>query len=178
MRTDQRLVWPTAVAVAVTALLAAGCQGAAMSTAEDARPAPPRPIAVQVEPCVDRTETSQRELALQATKAFKEKLGASAEFSVSSEARYRLACDITGFVEGSALKRWVMPGWGATVGMVSAMLSDGETGEVLIIARANATVSGGGLYTIGAEDYIVPTAVGQVVERLRSWAGAGPEENR
>jgi len=50
------------------------------------------------------------------------------------------------------------------------MLTDGATGEVLVIARANATIAAGGLYTIGAEDYIVPTAVGQVYDQLRGWA--------
>lgn len=170
MRVCQRVLRPTVAAVVVTLLSSAGCQTVRTSAVGDSHPPPPRPIAVQVEPCIDRTETPKRELGAQATKAFKDKLRASGEFALADGARYRLACEVTGFVEGSAFERWLMPGTGATVGMVSAMLTDGATGEVLVIARANATIAAGGLYTIGAEDYIVPTAVGQVFEQLRGWA--------
>lgn len=165
------------MAVGVIALLAA-CETTGTSAVGESHPAPPRPIAVQVEPCIDRTETPQRELGAQATRAFQDKLQASVEFAVASDARYRLACEVIGFVEGSAVKRWVMPGWGATVGMVSAMLSDNATGEVLIIARANATVAGGGLYTIGADTHIVPDAVDHVVGQLRRWAVGGSDADR
>jgi hypothetical protein len=128
------------------------------------------PIDVQVERCIDRTETPKRDLGAEATQAFEEKLRAAKEFLVTNDARHRLACEVSGFVEGSAIKRWLLPGWGATVGQVSAMLTDTKTGEVLIITRGNATVAGGGLYTLGAEGYIVGVAVDDVVGRLRAWA--------
>jgi len=50
------------------------------------------------------------------------------------------------------------------------MLTDATTGEILIIARGNATVAGGGLYSIGADTYIVASAVDEVVRQLRAWA--------
>jgi len=155
----------------------AGCASTGLSTEGESHLAPKGPIAVQVEPCIDRTETPERNLGLEATQAFAEKLPATREFVVVAKARYSLACEVTGFVEGSAIKRWVWPGWGATVGQVSAMLTDSQNGEILIIARGNATVSGGGLYTIGAESYIVGTAVDNVVEQLRSWARGAPAES-
>lgn len=128
------------------------------------------PIELKIERCVDRTETQGRDLVTQATRAFEEKLRAVPEFVVKEDGRYRLACEVSGFVEGSAIKRWVLPGWGATVGQVSAMVTDSTTGEILIIAEGNATVASGGLYTIGAEEYIVRSAVDDVVARLQAWA--------
>jgi hypothetical protein len=147
-----------------------GC--AQVATVADVTSKPPLalPIAVHVEPCVDRTETPGRELGVQAKAAFDEKLRATREFVVAEDSRYRLSCDVTSFVEGSALKRWILPGWGATVGQVSGMLTDSATGDVLVIARGNATVAGGGLYSIGADTYIVPAAVGDIVVQLCAWA--------
>jgi hypothetical protein len=50
------------------------------------------------------------------------------------------------------------------------MLTDASTGAIVVIARGNATLASGGLYTIGADTYIVPAAVDDVVSRLRAWA--------
>lgn len=158
------------LATASVALLA-GC-AAQVGGVADLPSQPPRtlPIDVRLEPCSDRTETQGRTLALDAARAFDEKIRAAREFAVREDARFRLACDVSGFVEGSAVKRWILPGWGATVGQVSAMLTDTASGEVVVIARGNATVSGGGLYSIGAETYIVAAAVDEVVRQLRAWA--------
>jgi hypothetical protein len=161
----------------VPCLLATGgqvvlCACVQVGVVADAPTKPPVaiPVEVHVERCVDRTETKGRDLGAQATRAFEEKLRATKEFVVKDDARFRLACDVTGFVEGSAVKRWVLPGWGATVGQVSAMLTDATTGAIVVIARGNATLASGGLYTIGADTYIVPAAVDDVVSRLRAWA--------
>jgi len=131
-------------------------------------------IAVHVEQCIDRTETAGRDLGTEAKLAFEKKLAEAREFTPQANARYRLACEVTIFVKGSAFERWLVPGMGATVGQVSSMLSDTTTGEIVVIVEGNATVAAGGLYTIGAEEYIIPTAVGDVVNRLRSWALGKP----
>jgi hypothetical protein len=154
-----------------TVALLAGC-AAQVGAGADLPAQAPRalPVDVRLEPCIDRTETPGRSLALDATRAFDEKIRATKEFVVRDGSRFKLACDVSGFVEGSAVKRWILPGWGATVGQVSAMLTDATTGEILIIARGNATVAGGGLYSIGADTYIVASAVDEVVRQLRVWA--------
>ena len=158
------------LASAIVALLA-GCAAQVGAVADLPAQAPRAlPVDVRLEPCIDRTETPGRSLALDATRAFDEKIRATKEFVVRDGARFKLACDVSGFVEGSAVKRWILPGWGATVGQVSAMLTDATTGEILIIARGNATVAGGGLYSIGADTYIVASAVDEVVRQLRVWA--------
>jgi hypothetical protein len=167
---------PVLLAVLATAVFIAACTHVGVTTEPTTHARLPVPIHLQVEQCVDRTEIKDRDLGKEATQAFLEKLGESKEFLIQENSRYRLACEVTGFVEGSAIKRWVLPGWGATVGQVSAMLTDSTTGEILIIAEGNASVSGGGLYTIGAETYIVPSAVDDVMERLRAWArGEAPD---
>jgi hypothetical protein len=153
-----------------TQMLLAACVQVGVATDTPLKRPVPSPVEVRVEQCVDRTETKGRDLGAQATRAFEEKLRATKEFVVKDDARFRLACDVTSFVEGSAIKRWLLPGWGATVGQVSAMLTDTTTGEIMTIARGNATLASGGLYTIGADSYIVPTAVDDVVQRLRAWA--------
>ena len=154
-----------------TVALLAGCAAQVGAVADLPAQAPRAlPVDVRLEPCIDRTETPGRSLALDATRAFDEKIRATKEFVVRDGARFNLACDVSGFVEGSAVKRWILPGWGATVGQVSAMLTDATTGEILFIARGNATVAGGGLYSIGADTYIVASAVDEVVRQLRAWA--------
>ena len=154
-----------------TVALLAGCAAQVGAVADLPAQAPRAlPVDVRLEPCIDRTETPERSLALDATRAFDEKIRATKEFVVRDGSRFKLACDVSGFVEGSAVKRWILPGWGATVGQVSAMLIDATTGEILIIARGNATVAGGGLYSIGADTYIVASAVDEVVRQLRAWA--------
>lgn len=159
----------------------AGCAQIALSTQEVSKQQPSRPAHVEIERCADRTETPGRDLGLEATKAFEEKLSATTDFVVGKDARYRLACEVSGFVEGSAMKRWLWPGWGATVGRVSAMLTETKTEEIVVIAEGSATVSAGGLYTIGAENYIVGIAVESVVEQLSAWArgkSVGTSEHR
>ena len=148
---------------------AGGCTRVTVGTQAGPQPLPSRPVHVQIEPCVDRTETSGRDLGLEATRAFEEKLRATKEFVVAKSARYRLACEVSAFVESSAVRSWGSIGWGATVGQVSAMLTDTEARETVMIAQGNASVSGGGLYRAGAEAYIVDTAVHSVVEQLRGW---------
>ena len=157
--------------VSASVALLAGCATQVGGVADlPARSPLALPVDVRLEPCIDRTETQGRTLALEATHAFDEKIRATKEFVVREGARFRLACDVSGFVEGSAVKRWILPGWGATVGQVSAMLTDTTTGEIVIIARGNATVAGGGLYSIGADTYIVASAVDEVVRQLSAWA--------
>ena len=50
------------------------------------------------------------------------------------------------------------------------MVTDTRTGEIVLILRGNATVAAGGLYSAGADSYIISAAVEQVVEQLRTWA--------
>jgi hypothetical protein len=117
------------------------------------------------------------DLGAQATETFQKELNATKEFSVIPNGRYILNCEVTNFLPGNAVKRWVIPGWGVTVGQVAAMIQDSKTGEILIILEGNATVGSGGLYSVGAWNYIVPTAVKDIVCQLQSWAGRASDTN-
>jgi hypothetical protein len=89
---------------------------------------------------------------------------------VTDQGRYVFACDITGFVEGSAFKRWLLPGWGTTVGRIAVMVTDSRSGDTVAIVRASATVSAGGLYSVGADQIILAAAVDDVVKQLQTLA--------
>lgn len=130
---------------------------------------------MQVQPCVDRTGYASRDLSKEATDALIEKLRAATEFEVRADGRYVVTCDISTFVEGSAFKRWLMPGWGATTGQVAVMVMDSKTGETVAIVRGHATVAAGGLYSVGADQIILASALDDVVRQLRPLApGTAP----
>ena len=49
--------------------------------------------------------------------------------------------------------------------------------KVMATFRSQAAVKGGGLYTIGADQYISDAAFDDVVKRLKAWiSGAGSEK--
>jgi hypothetical protein len=130
------------------------------------------PFSIRVVPCVDRTGTATRDVAADATMAFQSRLAASREFRVANDARFELTCDVTAFVEGSALKRWILPGWGATSCQVAAMVTDQSTGHTIFTGRSTADVSSGGLYTVGAETYIVDAAIADLVAQMEKAVAA------
>jgi hypothetical protein len=149
-------------------ILLAACQTA--STVDvSARPAASGPITLILQPCTDRTGTPERDLAAEATQAFKNTLANTKDFVVTNDGRYRLICEVADFRAGSAFERWLVPGLGQTVGKVSAMVTDTKTGQTETTVIGEARVSTGGLYTIGADSYIVPTAVDEVVRKLEAW---------
>ena len=127
-------------------------------------------LSIQVLPCINRTEYAARDIGKEATSALLDKLAAVNEFDVDVKGRYVLACDISTFVEGSAFKRWLMPGWGATTGQVAVMVTDSTTGETVAIVRGHATVAAGGLYSVDADRIILSSALDDVVQQLRQLA--------
>jgi hypothetical protein len=130
-------------------------------------------VAIRIEPCVDRTGTRGRDLGNEATKLLTERLRVLGSFALRDDAALVLSCEVTQFAEGSAVKRWLMPGWGSTVGQIAVMLSNAKDQSAALIVQGNATVSAGGFYTVGAEDYILKSAADDVIKKLQTWA-AGP----
>jgi len=150
-------------------LLLSACQTA--STVDvSARPATSGPVTLILQPCTDRTGTQERDLAAEATQAFQKALTNTKDFEVTGSGRYRLICEVADFRAGSAFARWVLPGLGQTVGKVAAMVTDVKTGETEATVIGEARVSSGGLYTIGADSYIVSSAVNEVIRKLEAWA--------
>mgnify|MGYP006293968359 FL=1 len=156
--------------VGVVLLLSACAATSHVSTDLGKAGRPSLPASISVQPCVDRTGTHIADLGRLATEAFIEKLDSLPEFVVRADGDYELVCEVTGFLPGNAVKRWIMPGWGATVGKVSAMVQDALSKHVLVIVEGDARVGEGGLYTIGAWQEIVPSAVKATVSQLQKWA--------
>jgi hypothetical protein len=70
----------------------------------------PGPIPLALAPCTDRTGTTVRNVAADATTALAKELAVATGFSISSGRRYKLNCGANEFVVGSAVQRWVMRG--------------------------------------------------------------------
>lgn len=132
--------------------------------------APDKYQKVSVQTCIDRTQhEGARDLSAEATEKFKKKILASGLFDISDDAGVLLTCDVERFAKGSALKRWIMPGWGPTQGAVSVMVVEKEGYKVLANLKSQSTVETGGLYTIGAEEYILDVAFDGIIEKLKTW---------
>ena len=120
---------------------------------------PIHPPRVSIESCVDRSGfKGSRDIGAEATNIFTRKLADADLFEITPNAPLCLTCDIEQFKVGSALKRWVMPGWGATQARVAVMVWEKTEEKVLATFRSVSSVKSGGLYTLGAEHYILGVA--------------------
>jgi Domain of unknown function (DUF4410) len=167
---------------ALTAMLvslgpfASGCATEQASRVE-APYVPDRDQTVRVVRCEDRTGTQTgRDLAREATQHLVEKLQDAKLFQVADDAPLVLTCDIERFEEGSALKRWLMPGWGATQADIAVMAWRQPGDQILATFRSHAHVDAGGLYTIGADRYILSVALDDIVGQLRQWRAGTPPQ--
>jgi hypothetical protein len=133
--------------------------------------APAKHRAIKIEPCEDRTGfTGARNLKEEATRILTEKVTAMNLFEFSMDAPLTLTCDIESFAEGSALKRWVLPGsWGATQAVVAVIVRETAGDKVLVALRSQSSVQGGGLFSIGADQYILDVAFNDIVKQLEAW---------
>lgn len=177
MAAHRRMPKHGSAAVAVLgACFLAGCSPQMASRQASLQEQGPPPqlsiIPVQLEPCIDRTEgVPGRDLAKEATQALTASLLASKSIQIAADAQYKLTCDVERYVEGSALKRWAMPGWGATVADLAVAVWDEKTHNILTTVRSQASVSAGGLYTADAEQTILRIASDDAVKKLVAWAG-------
>ena len=134
---------------------------------------------VKIEPCENRTGfTGERNLKDEATRIFSEKIKAMNLFQVSADAPLLFTCDIESFKEGNALKRWVVPGWGATDATVAVVVRDIATRRILVVTRSQQEVGGGGLFSIGANEYILDRAFNDIIKQHEAWAKPGRKEAR
>jgi hypothetical protein len=126
---------------------------------------------MRIEPCVDRTgQSGSRDIAAEATESLKEKIIGSSLFAINQSGELALTCDVERFAEGSAFKRWLWPGWGATKAKITVMVWEHSSQSVLAVLSSVAKVESGGLYTIGADQYIIGVAVADIVEKLNNWS--------
>jgi tetratricopeptide (TPR) repeat protein len=79
--------------------------------------------------------------------------------------RLLLESNIIEYKKGDAFKRWLLPGWGATILIVRCDLVDDDN-NIVGSVKATRTVSAGGAYTIGAWKTIFDNLANDVVEDL------------
>lgn len=80
--------------------------------------------------------------------------------------KLKLQGKIIEYEEGNAFKRWLLPGWGATVVSVQCDLRDGQ--QIVGTIDARRTVSMGGGYTINAWRTIFADIAEDIVEELET----------
>lgn len=99
-------------------------------------------------------------------RALTEKLAADYQISPNTTLN-KLVLDskILDYEEGNAFKRWLLPGWGATVLTIQSDLR--RDGQLVGTVDAKRTVSAGGAYTVGAWKTIFDNLAADVVEDLR-----------
>ena len=100
------------------------------------------------------------------TDALAEELRASNMlWSGEATAKIKLQSKITEYEEGNAFKRWLMPGWGATIVSIQCDLREGS--KIIGTVDARRTVSMGGGYTIDAWRTIFADIAKDVVSELK-----------
>jgi thioredoxin reductase len=77
-----------------------------------------------------------------------------------------LPCKILEYEEGSAFKRWLLPGWGSTALSVHCDLTENTGGKTVGSVDARRTVDAGGLYTVGAWKTVFVDIAGDMATEL------------
>ncbi len=99
--------------------------------------------------------------------ALTERLTAERLLSGGTEGRTLvLSTKIVEYEKGDAFKRWLLPGWGATVLSVQSDIRDGD--RLVGAIEARRTVSAGGGYTVGAWKTIFNSVADDIVADLRA----------
>jgi hypothetical protein len=116
-------------------------------------------------------------LEAKATQALESELAGSGVFEIVQAGDVIATCDLELFAEGNAFERWLDPGSSSspTIAQVAVTLWEQPGDRELISVRGKAAVRAGGLYTVGADHYILPTAMDEVVDQLVEWAKQGGE---
>lgn len=70
------------------------------------------------------------------------------------------------YQKGDAFKRWLLPGWGATVVSLKAEFKD-ESGKTLGTIDCHRTVEAGGAYTIGAWKTIFDDVADDILQQFK-----------
>lgn len=77
-----------------------------------------------------------------------------------------LKSKLTEYEAGNAFGRWLLPGLGTTVCTVDAELLDKTTGALIGRMQSRQTVSFGGAYSIGADNYICKRVADDLIREI------------
>lgn len=78
---------------------------------------------------------------------------------------------------GSAFGRWLLPGLGTTICTIHAELLDKKSGALVGRMESRQTVSFGGAYSIGAENYICKRVADDLMNEIELKLGRNKGEN-
>ncbi len=82
-----------------------------------------------------------------------------------------LKSKLTEYEAGNAFGRWLLPGLGTTVCSVDAELLDKQTGALIGRMQSRQTVSFGGAYSIGADNYICKRVADDLIREIDKKVG-------
>ncbi len=85
-----------------------------------------------------------------------------------AEDRYTLSLQIVEYEPGNAFKRWLVPGYGATILRVHGRLVDARSGDLAAEIDHQRSVLWGGAYTIGAWKSVFASVAKDVVRDLEN----------
>jgi hypothetical protein len=77
-----------------------------------------------------------------------------------------IRCSIASYAPGSAFTRWLAPGAGKTQATVLTSLVDKRTGSAVGEMLSAEAVGGGGLYSVGADRWILEKIAKGIVEKI------------
>ena len=77
-----------------------------------------------------------------------------------------LRMSLTAYAPGNAAARWLLPGAGATDCIVKGALEDGQSRAQLGVILSHRSVPGGGLYSVGADKYILDAVATDIADGL------------
>ena len=89
--------------------------------------------------------------------------------------KYVLKTAILKYEPGSAFKRWLVPGWGATKLQTKSTLVHADNGKTVAEVNFDGNVTAGGGYTMGAYKYIASWMGEKLAAKLRETVG-GPSD--
>lgn len=84
---------------------------------------------------------------------------------LGNESKIDLQVSILDYQEGNAFKRWLLPGWGATVLKVEATLK--ENNDVIATSKIDSNIAAGGGYTIGAWKYVYTDVAKKLISDIK-----------
>ena len=84
---------------------------------------------------------------------------------LNNESKIDLQVSILDYQEGNAFKRWLLPGWGATVLKVEATLK--ENNDVIATSKIDSNIAAGGGYTIGAWKYVYTDVAKKLISDIK-----------
>jgi hypothetical protein len=167
-RKNCKVFWVFILIVLIFSLIITGCANVQHQAKFDQNYKPPEVISVKVARVSNDTGlVFENDIEKLLVEAFEENLNEKNLLCEQGKApSLFLESYIIKYREGSAFKRWLLPGWGATELSIRCDLKD-ENNNLVGSAVASREIFAGGLYTIGAWKTVFKDVTDDVTNDLR-----------